>query len=198
MLARTKPSTVCSFVLRRRLLAPRVSFPLRWFRRVPRRNHPVPCFQLGAFDTIVRLNPWKYDTGMITSPRRLRRHKQPSFGRRYTHSCREIFGILHVVDLFRVHCDTSRPTLRSRSPCASWARPLSGVCAGKPLALLALHLSAREGCPGHCDTPSSYQMVARSFQWHRTDKRRTCTAVYAAFAQVLLHISWIYFWLFSF
>ena len=26
----------------RRLLAPRVSFPLRWFRRVPRRNHPVP------------------------------------------------------------------------------------------------------------------------------------------------------------
>ena len=126
--------------------------PLRWFRRVPLRNHPVPCFQLGAFDTIVRLNPWKYDIGMITSPPRLRRHKQPSFGRRYTHSCREIFGILHVVDLLRVHRDTSRPTLRSRSPCASWAPSLSGVCAGKPLALLALHLSAREGCPGHCDT----------------------------------------------
>ena len=30
--------------------------------------------------------------------------------------------------------------------------PFRGVCAGKPLALLALHLSAREGCPGHCDT----------------------------------------------
>ena len=38
----TKPSTVCSFVLRSRLLAPRFSFLLRWFRRVPRRNHPVP------------------------------------------------------------------------------------------------------------------------------------------------------------
>ena len=28
--------------MRRRLLAPRVSFPLRWFRLVPGRNHPVP------------------------------------------------------------------------------------------------------------------------------------------------------------
>ena len=68
---------------------------------------PYRCFQLGAFDTIVRLNPWKYDTGMITSLPPLRRHKRPSFGCRYTHSCQEIFGILHAVDLLRVHRGTS-------------------------------------------------------------------------------------------
>ena len=50
---------------------------------------PYRGFQLGAFDTIVGLNPWKYDTGMFTLPPRLRRHRQPSFGRRYTQSCRE-------------------------------------------------------------------------------------------------------------
>ena len=116
---------------------------------------PYRGFQLGAFDTIVGLNPWKYDTGMITSPPRLRRHRQPSFGRRYTHSCRESIR------------DSTR-CLRISSPsCSSRQHPdqlfgvgalahrgllNSGVCAGKPLALLALHLSAREGCPGHCDT----------------------------------------------
>ena len=38
---------------------------------------PYRGFQLGAFDTIVGLNPWKYDTGMFTLPPRVRRHRQP-------------------------------------------------------------------------------------------------------------------------
>ena len=49
---------------------------------------PYRGFQLGAFDTVMGLNPWKNDTGMITSPPRLRRHRQPSFGRRYQLSLR--------------------------------------------------------------------------------------------------------------
>ena len=44
------------------------------------------------------------------------------------------------------------PTLRSRSPCASWAPPVRGFVREVPLAFPALHLSAREGCPGHCGT----------------------------------------------
>ena len=44
--------------------------------------------------------------------------------------------------------------------------PPLGVCAGRPLALLALHLSAPEGCPGHCDTLTGgtfYHLAARIF-----------------------------------
>ena len=108
---------------------------------------PYRGFQLSAFDTIVGLNPWKYDTGMFTSPPRLRRYRQPSFGRRCTQSCREnILDSTRCLLFFFPSFSTLRawpsarrspscssrqdlPTLRSRSPCASWAPPLSGVCA---------------------------------------------------------------------
>ena len=57
--------------------------------------------------------------------------------------------------------DQPLPTLRSRSPCASWAPPRSGLVRAKPLAHPALHLSAREGCPGHCDTLFTGQISSR-------------------------------------
>ena len=77
-----------------------------------------------------------------------------------SYSSRESIWILHavfeVILPFRrfehaVGARTISPTLRSRSPCASWA-PRSEFVRAKPLAFPALHLSAREGCPGHCDT----------------------------------------------
>ena len=44
-------------------------------------------------------------------------------------------------------------TLRSRSPCASWAPPpVRGVCAGCATGFPRTAPSAREGCPGHCGT----------------------------------------------
>ena len=43
-------------------------------------------------------------------------------------------------------------TLRSRSPCASWAPTRWGFVWEGPLAFSTLHHSAREGCPSHCGT----------------------------------------------
>ena len=39
--------------------------------------------------------------------------------------------------------------------------PVRGLVRAKPLAYPALHLSAREGCPGHCDTMSTGQISSR-------------------------------------
>ena len=39
--------------------------------------------------------------------------------------------------------------------------PVRGLVRAKPLAYPALHLSAREGCPGHCDTLFTGQISSR-------------------------------------
>ena len=78
------------------------------------------------------------------STRCLRKVFLPS--RRFEHGRRR-------VDLLRVHRGNNPDQLFGVGALAHRRLPpRSGVCAGMPLALLALHFSAREGCPGHCDT----------------------------------------------
>ena len=64
------------------------------------------------------------------------------------------------------------PTLRSRSPCASWAPPRWGFVREVPLAFTAPHYSAREGCPGHCATlfyEADFQQIGVTFFMPQTD-----------------------------
>ena len=63
-----KPSTVCSIVLKKTAAGPKGFFSLYAGFGVSLGGIiPYRGFLLGAFDTIVGLNPWKYDTGIITS-----------------------------------------------------------------------------------------------------------------------------------
>ena len=179
----TKPSTVCSFVLRRRLLAPRASFPFTLFSacpseessrtvasssvpstpsRAPTRGSTTPAclvrlhvcdgtdsHHLGAGIPIVSGEYSGFYTlsSLIFLP-----------SRRFGHGRRR-------VDLLRVHRSNIYQLFGVGALAHRRLRPFRGFVREVPLALLALHLSAREGCPGHCDTLTGwtffYQLAAR-------------------------------------
>ena len=172
------------FVFTRRLLAPRVSFPLVSACPSEKSSRTVASSLVPSAPSLPQLVEVRH-RHVYFRLHPLRRHKRPSIWAPGIHIRVRVFGILHAVDLLRVHRGTSKPTLRSRSPCASWAPPpfggfvreshwLSSHCTFLPVR--AVQVTATPLLAG----PSSHQMVARSFQsiplWgsgrrlgHRTD-----------------------------
>ena len=143
----TKPSTVCSFVLRRRLLAPRASFPFTLFSACPSESSRTV-----ASSSVPSTPSWASTRGSTTPACLLRLHVCDGTDRHHLgagihNRVGRVFAILHAVFVNNPSFSTLRawpsarrspscssrqhlPTLRSRSPCASWTPPLSGVCAG--------------------------------------------------------------------
>ena len=66
------------------------------------------------------------------------------------------------VDLLRVHRDNNPDQLFGVGALVHRGlHPVRGLVREVPLAFPALHHSAREGCPGHCDTPFTGQISSR-------------------------------------
>ena len=140
----TKPS---SFVLRRRLLALRASFPFTLFSACPSEESSRTV----ASSSLPSTPSWASTRGSTTPACLLRLHvcdgtDSHHLGAGINNRVGRVFGILHAVFVNIPSFSTLRawpsarrspscssrqhlPTLRSTSPCASWAPPLSGVCA---------------------------------------------------------------------
>ena len=91
------------------------------------------------------------------------------------------------VDLLRVHRGNIYQLFGVGTLAHRGLLPFRGFVREVPLALLALHLSAREGCPVHCDTLTGgtfyYHLAATIFQWYQLLVSRLLNAAFLAIGQ---------------
>ena len=91
------------------------------------------------------------------------------------------------VDLLRVHRGNIYQLFGVGALAHRGLPPFRGFVREVPLAFPALHLSACEGCPGHCDTLTGgtffYHLAARIFQWYQLLVSRLLNATFLAIGQ---------------